>query len=322
MSDNLNTMLTSPNGYNTSRLVFSKPIKTTLNSNPNAPSIETTRVLIRTVNSDGSIGELILPTDELYSYGVSENISQETGNVSGHTMPLCLWSRDRDTGKANPTESEKRWTDTFNSIVEAIKDHIIKNREMFDKYADNTEEEMKFLLKKFNPLYWKKDKGKVVEGTGPTLYPKLIETKKREQGIITKFYDYSGNLIAEPLTLVKVPCKIRAAVKIESIFIGKDCSLQVKLFEADVNVIENQTYKRLLPRPKPEGKLLPMDSREIDMTNQREGFVYVPEEMKHSVKVEHDDETSSIISDSNNVQVEKPVVKKVITRRTLNKQNP
>lgn len=322
MSDKLNTMLTSPNGYNTSRLVFSKPIKTTLNSNPNAPSIETTRVLIRTVNPDGTMGELILPTDELYSYGVSENISQETGNVSGHTMPLCLWSRDRDTGKANPTESEKRWTDTFNSIVEAIKDHIIKNREMFDKYSENTEDEMKFLLKKFNPLYWKKDKGRIVEGTGPTLYPKLIETKKKEQGIMTKFYDFSANPIDNPLSLVKVPCKVRAAVKIESIFIGKDCSLQVKLYEADVNVIESQSSKRLLPKPKQEGKLLPMDSREFDLTSQREGFIYEPEEPKQltNVKVENDDETSSIISDSNNIPVEKPPVKKVLTRRTLTKQ--
>lgn len=309
MSDKLYTMLTSPYGYNTSKLVFSKPQKSTLPSNnPNAPSIEYTRINIRTVNPDGSLGELVLPTEELYSYGISENISQETGNVSGHTMPLCLWSRDRDSGRASPTESEKKWTDTFGMIVEAIKDHIVNERESFDKYADCTEDEMKIYLKKFNPLYWKKDKGKIVEGTGPTLYAKLIETKKKDQGIITKFYDYSGKQL-DPLTLLKCPCKVKAAVKIESIFIGKDCSLQVKLYEADVSVIESQISRRLLPANKPEGKLLPMGSTTqptYENTNYNDKQV--------------DDETSSIISDSYNKQPVNPKEpKKVVTRRTINK---
>jgi hypothetical protein len=65
--------------------------------------IEFNRINISTRNEDGYIGELIIPTERLYSFGVSENTSQETGNVTGFTFPLCLWSRD------GVTPAEKTW---------------------------------------------------------------------------------------------------------------------------------------------------------------------------------------------------------------------
>lgn len=308
MSEKINTQLTSPYGYNTSRLVFSKPQKCSItSSNPNAAPIEYTRINIRTQNPDGSIGELIFPTDELFSFGISENISQETGNVSGHVMPLCLWSRDRDTGKSVPTDNEKRWTDTFNAVVDCVKDHLVKEKDNFDKYAEHTDDEFRVLLKKFNPLYWKKEKGKVVEGTGPTLYAKLIETKKKEQGIITKFYDYNDNQL-NPMTLLKTPCHVRGAVKIESIFVGNSPSLQVKLYEAEVNVIESNVGKRLLPRPKPEGKIL---SNTMNNT--------LP------LQSNDKDETGSIIDGDEEIQVNQkppsPLQKPKISRRVALKNS-
>ena len=54
-------------------------------------------------------------------------------------------------------------------------------------------------------------------------------------------------------------CFTKAAIKIESIFIGSKISLQVKLYEA---VIEptNSGMKRLLARPKANSKVLEMES--------------------------------------------------------------
>jgi len=168
---------------------------------------------------------------------------------------------------------KKKWTDTFNSIVEAVKDQIVKEKDNFDKYAEHSEEEFRVLLKKFNPLYWKKEKGKVVEGTGPTLYAKLIETKKKDQGIITKFYDYNDNPI-EPNSLLKTMCHVKGAIKIESIFVGTSFSLQVKLYEAEVNIIESNFGKKLLPRPKPEGKILPnISSTVINLPDDETGSI-------------------------------------------------
>ena len=42
-------------------------------------------------------------------------------------------------------------------------------------------------------------------------------------------------------------CYVKAAIKIESIFIGAKIALQVKVYEAEVRMIESGT-KRLLPR--------------------------------------------------------------------------
>ena len=41
-------------------------------------------------------------------------------------------------------------------------------------------------LKRFNPLYWKTEKGKIVEDRGPTLYAKCLYNKG-EQKINTIF---------------------------------------------------------------------------------------------------------------------------------------
>ena len=88
-----NTQLTPASGYNAKeRMIFSDPISGEIPDSK--PKIEFKRINISTLNEDGSVGELIIPTGRLYSFGVSENTSMETGKVTGHTFPLCLWSRD------------------------------------------------------------------------------------------------------------------------------------------------------------------------------------------------------------------------------------
>jgi hypothetical protein len=103
-------------------------------------------------------------------------------------------------------------------------------------------------LNKFNPLYWKKEKGKIVEGTGPTLYPKLIQSKKLDK-ITSLFRDEEGNII-DPLTLEKKFCHITAVIKIESIFIGSSSkiSMQVKLYEGQVKLMEMGIRPLLAPK--------------------------------------------------------------------------
>jgi hypothetical protein len=249
-----NTQLTIASKYETSRLVFSKPeIETIPNNNSKATPIEYQRVKIQTRNPDGTIGDLILSTSEVFSYGVSENIGQD-GTVAGHVMPLCLWHRDRDLKKCVPTDEEKEWTDTFDKIADYVKSHMISIRGELTKYSEYEEVELAVFMKKFNPLYWKKEKGKVVPGTGPILYAKLIENRKKET-IITKFYDYENNPI-QPLDIMGQMCHVVGAVRIESVFIGGlGISLQVKLYEAEVKLLETNTMKRLIQRPV-AGKLL------------------------------------------------------------------
>lgn len=242
MNDN-NTQLTSPHRYNVNRMIFSQPIVSNIpNSNP---PISYRRILISTRNEDGSSGELVLPTGLLFSFGISENLAMNgSGEVSGHSMSLCLWSKD------GATEEEVEWIETFNSIIANCKKHLLtdKTKEAIQKYELDDSE-----LKKLNPLYYKKDKGKIVENVGPTLYAKLIESKKQGK-ILTKFSDVEGNDL-NPLDLVGKFCHTRAAVKIESIFIGTKISMQVKLYEAsDVKLLETG-MKRLLQRPEANSRV-------------------------------------------------------------------
>jgi len=287
------TQLISAQGYDTSRMIFSEP---QIGSIPDSkPAITYKRINIQTQNDDGSFGDLILSTDELYSFGVSESTNIETGKVNGYSMALCLYNKDG----ARP--SEKAFVETFNNIVEKCKDYLIENKEELDQYDLEKSD-----LKKFNPLYYKKVGGKVVDGASPTLYAKLIVSKKQDK-IITVFFDKESGETMDALSLLGKYCNVRAAIKIESIFIGNKISLQVKLYECEVKVI-NYGMKRLLSRPESgSGHLLnvPVKKQQVPLSMD-------------------DDDSGSLIDDDNfddDVQLEesiktvpKKVVKKVVKK--------
>tara|TARA_Y100000389_G_scaffold196331_1_gene229105 strand:- start:212 stop:1117 length:906 start_codon:yes stop_codon:yes gene_type:complete len=236
-----NTQLTLASGYDINNIIFSDVQHESIPKS--VPQINYKRITIRTKNSDGTIGDLILPTEKLFSFGVSENTNQETGKVNGYVMPLCLHTRD------GATKEEKDWSETFTTIVEKCKDHLLANKEEIEHFdLERTD------LKKLNPLYYKREKGKIVPGTGPTLYAKLIVSKKQDNKILTMYFDFNGDSV-DPLTLLGKYCYARAAVKIESIFVGSKISLQVKLYECEVKLMETG-MKQLLRRPKAQQRVL------------------------------------------------------------------
>jgi hypothetical protein len=248
-----NTQITPIEGYDISRIVFSEPISGAIPDSK--PKIEFKRINISTKNEDGTVGELIFPTGRLFSFGVSENMSQETGKVNGYTFPICLWNRE------SPAEEEKAWTDLFDAVVERCVDHLVENKEEIEMF-DLTRADLTKAKGGLNPLYWKKEKytnakGKtelrVVPGSGPTLYTKLIFSKKNNK-FLSQFFDIND----EPLNALELMgkyCYTNAAIKIESIFIGSRISLQVKLYEAVIEPAGNG-MKRLLSRPKGETRVI------------------------------------------------------------------
>lgn len=260
MNSTDNTQLTPALGYNPKqRMVFSEPIPGSIPDSK--PKIEFKRINISTKNEDGSVGELIIPTERLYSFGVSENTSQETGNVTGYTFPLCLWSRD------GPSAEEKAWTDTFDAIVECCIDYLVENREEIEMF-DLSRADLTKSKGGLNPLYWKKEKvkdektGKIVLRTvtekGPTLYAKLIYSKKNDK-FLTQFFDQNDQIL-EARDLMGKHCYAAGAVKIESIFIGAKISLQVKLYEAVVEPSKAGMKRLLAVRPKARSKVLAMNN--------------------------------------------------------------
>ena len=307
-----NTQLTPASGYNAKeRMVFSYPIPGEIPDSK--PKIEFKRINISTRNEDGSVGELIIPTGRLYSFGVSENTSMETGKVTGHTFPLCLWSRD------GATNEEKNWTDTFNDIVDTCIDHLVENREELDRF-ELERNDLTRTKGGLNPLYWKKEKivdektGKTIQrnipGRGPTLYAKLIFSKKNDK-FLSQFFDVNDQPV-DVRTLMGQHCYATGAVKIESIFIGARISLQVKLYEAVVEPTK-MGMKRLLARPKAKSKVL-------NMQNEQKTASSVIDNDDDDEKNENSDTGSLVASDDDETiktptqEPKKKVVRKVVKK--------
>ena len=65
---------------------------------------------------------------------------------------------------------------------------------------------------------------------------------------MTLFYNEADEQI-DPLSLEKKYCFARGTIKIESIFIGTKISLQIKLYECAVKLLQTGVQRLLPPRP-------------------------------------------------------------------------
>lgn len=237
------TKLTSYDGYNVDKMmIFSKP---EINSVPNSsPKISYQRIRIATKfpkkneSDDDVMGDLIVSTPPgLYSFGLQENRELGTGKVNGYVLPICLWNKD------GASKEEKEFTDKFIEIVDRCKKHLIDHKDDIGKYELDMSD-----LKNFNPLFWKKDKGKVVEGAGPKLYIKVMMSKKTENmSIKTMFVNNDTKEEMRPSDIMDLRCYVKAAFKIESIYIGSKISLQLKLYEVLVKPVETERPLLLTP---------------------------------------------------------------------------
>jgi hypothetical protein len=313
MSFSQNTQLTLAKGYNVNNMVFEKARDGTI---PNS-SLTFKRIPLGTRNPDGTTGELVILTPRVYSFGLSINTNMQTGKPDGYTFPLCLQSRD------GQTPDEKDFIDTFNNIVEHCKEYLIEHRNDVEQYTLEMND-----LKKLNSLYYKRVKGVIVEGTGPVLYPKVLQQKKKSKAakgavsqpepedpsggrITTIFCDENGNDL-DPLTLLEKHCFAQAAIKIESIFVGSKISLQVKVHEAEVSIIGG-TAKRLLKRPQATSQV--QMSSSSSSTSQSASSVSVDAEDSGSVNGDSEPEPEDVPEPPKPVAPVKAPVRRVAAKK-------
>jgi hypothetical protein len=226
------TQLSDFNSYNAENIMFSK---TEVGNIPNQ-KITFKRIRIATRNPDGSIGDLIFSTPaNLLSFGLQETRDLQTNNINGYVFPICLWNQH------GPTPDEKKFTDLFSVIADKCKEYLIGHKDEIEKYDLDMAD-----LKKFNPLFWKMEKGKIVEGRGPMLYVKVLYNKRSDK-ITTLFINETTNEEIDPFSLLNKRCNTTVAIKFESIFIGNKISLQVKLYEAVVKITDNSMRGLLRP---------------------------------------------------------------------------
>ena len=238
------TQLTPAIGFKGKNMVFGEAQENNLTLG-DGKKIKYFRIPVGVKNPDGTVGELVFPTERVFSYGVQEN-KNENGKIDGYSVALCMWDRD------GATQEQKDWLKGFGCGIEECKSHVMKVKDSIEKY-DLEESE----LKRFNPLYWKREKGKIVEGRGPTLYPKLLVSRKENPPkILTSFEDEASGNDIDPLTLLGKYCFMTAAVKIESIFVGSKISPQVKLYEAIARPAQTRARKLLRPQMDKKVKLL------------------------------------------------------------------
>jgi len=293
-----NTQLTNFRDFEpTSRVLFSKPEAGSIQGS--LPKITFKRIRLNVKNVDGSIGELVLETPpNLLSYGLQENLDMQTGKVNGYSFPVCLWNRN------GASEEEKLFVEKLNLLVEVCKQHLVENRESIEKYDLEMND-----LKKFNPLYWKTEKGKIIEDRGPMLYLKVLENKKMDK-ISTLFIDDDTNVILDPMELLNKRCLITGAIKVESIFIGNKISIQLKLSEVVVKVFDTSIRGLLRPivvQPltsattlEPQSSTMPLSTTTVTESSRQEEQVTNENDDDLSIYSEDDEDGYEEVQVDNN----------------------
>jgi hypothetical protein len=228
-----NKQLSSVSAFDVEKIVFSEAKETSIPGSY--------RITIGTQYPNGTVGPLLFSTDNVYSFGLQENKSLDKDvRTTGYSIPLCLWNQD------GPTEIQTQFIDTLERVSDYIKKYMLRPevKKAVKKY-DLVESD----LRKFSPLWYKKEDGEVVQGRGPMLYPKLMCDKNLQ--IFTVIADKSGADM-DPMQLLGQKCIVRACIKIESIFIGSKISLQVKVLELEVQQQGNQRQRLICRQPPAE----------------------------------------------------------------------
>lgn len=239
-----NTQLTTAETFDPSRVTFIPPKAGEVPpANSKAQPIRFHRIYIHYTNPDGSVADLVMRTPEgVFSPGVKENVN-DNGEVTGHAMPVILYDKD------GPTPEQKKWVEVFEKFVDMCRSALLKHKNAMGKHRLTKE-----ALKELSPLYWPRDdEGNVVENRSPSVYFKIIEVKKTGK-VVTRFAKASGRTI--PMhKLIDKYMTTTAAVKFEHIFVGsKIISIQLKVTEAEVELIENSTPSLLLKKDSNEEK--------------------------------------------------------------------
>ncbi len=200
------------------------------------------KIKVRTLYSDGSRGDLVFPTEKLFSTGVKESRDfNDNTKINGYTIPLFLWDKD------GATPEQVAWTEKFDELCSLLKDHVYDVRDELERYELEKSE-----LKKMNPLSWQTVKGKRIQGKGPSFFAKLL-TKKQENGdleIKTLFSDEEGNPLDPMEDLMGKFCKPRAAIRLDYIYVGGSViSPQFRVTEVMAEVLDKGPRRMLLKAP-------------------------------------------------------------------------
>ena len=151
-------------------------------------NIKYKRMRIETKLPNDKISPLVLETPFLFSFGVSKRKNQETGQLNGYSIPVCLWKKDE-----KPNQEEIDFYDARNKIHEICRDYLEKN------FGDNEATSLGEILY-YKHIEYQNSKGKTKkkdESSSPVLYVKLIYSDKTKK--ILSIFRTKGNKSINPL---------------------------------------------------------------------------------------------------------------------------
>ena len=133
-------------------------------------NIKYKRIKIETKLRNGKISPLVIETPFLFSFGVSERKNQETNQLNGYSILVCLWKKDE-----KPNQEEKDFYDAIKKI------HDICRVYLKEYYGDNEGTGLGEILY-YKQIEYVSSKGKTKkkkdESSSPVLYVKLIYSDK------------------------------------------------------------------------------------------------------------------------------------------------
>ena len=178
---------------------------------------------------NGKTSPLLLETPFLFSFGVSEPKNQETNQLNGYSIPVCLWKKDE-----KPNQEEKDFHDAIKKIHEICRDYLKKN------HGDNTATILGEILY-YKHIEYVTSKGKKKkmrdESSSPVLYVKLIYSDKTKKILST--FRTKGNKTINPFDYLNQYFNTKMAIIFESIYLAKDIiSLQIKAHEVYIKPLK------------------------------------------------------------------------------------
>lgn len=172
------------------------------------------------------LGPLVIETPFLFSFGVNERKSLDSGETVGYTLPVCLWEKDEE-----PTPEQRSFFDCLSLIQEVCHEHLEETYEERDASERLSE------ILYYKTTTDKKGRKKRDESFPPVLYQKLIYSGKTES-ILSLFRtknDTQGVDNVDPMLYFEKYCTVKTALIIDSIYISESSvSIQTRVSECYV----------------------------------------------------------------------------------------
>ena len=217
--------LSSNENITEDNIVFHEPKKFQLRNT----SIKYKRIKIETKLPNGKVSPLVVETPFLFSFGVSIRMNQETGELNGYSIPVCLSKKDE-----KPNQEQQKFFNLLNNIHETCRSYLEKN------YGDNQAASLGEILF-YKQIEYTNEKGKTRkkkdESRAPVLYVKLIYSDKTRK--ILSIFRSKGMKNVNPLDYLDQYFNAKMAIIFESIYLAKNViSLQIKAHEVYIKPLK------------------------------------------------------------------------------------